>query len=216
MLFLPDSGPKPSLTPPLFLTGEILARYDPDSAIDLFLNDILEFNTRVNIVSRETNLPNLRKIAADCLIPYEFLPPPRGKFFDIGSGAGFPGIILLLAFRGIEGVLFERTKKKARFLESLRQKYSLQATIINADFAEKSSSLPPSSFDTGLMKYVRLEKSILFRALPLLRPNGRFIYYSALDSRLALSAGMAQPAVYQYHLDNREILRSFAAFSPSP
>lgn len=212
---MPDSGAKPSLAPPFFLTGEILARYDPDSAIDLFLKDILEFNTKVNIVSRETNLPDLRKIAADCLIPYEFLPPPRGKFFDIGSGAGFPGIILLLAFRGIEGVLFERTTKKARFLESLQKKYSLSAEIINANFMETSSSLSHSSFDAATMRYVRLDKPLLTRVLSLLHPQGHFIYYSSIESKTPAAKAL-QPAVYHYHLDDREILRSFAVFTPAP
>jgi 16S rRNA (guanine527-N7)-methyltransferase len=212
---LPDSGAKPSLAPPLFLTEEILARYDPDGKLDSFLNDILEFNTKVNIVSRETNLPNLRKIAADCLIPFEFLPPPRGMFFDIGSGAGFPGIVLLLAFREIEGVLFERTAKKTRFLESLRKKYSLQAKTINADFTENSSTLPSSSFDVATMRYVRLDRPLLTRILPLLRPQGHFIYYSSIESKTPAAKAL-QPAVYHYYLDDREILRSFAVFTPAP
>lgn len=211
---MPDLGAKSSITPPLFLTREILLKHDPDGALEPFLKDILEFNTKVNIVSRETNLPNLKKIAADCLIPYEFLPPPQGKFFDIGSGAGFPGIILLLTFRGLEGVLFERTAKKTRFLESLLKKYSLPAKIINADFTENSSSLPPSSFDTGLMKYVRLEKSILTRALPLLRPQGHFIYYSSIESKTPAAKAL-QPDVYHYYLDSKEILRSFTLFTPT-
>lgn len=51
----------------------------------------------------------------DCLVPLQALQTPD-VFVDVGSGAGFPGLVAALAWPGAKGVLVEPAAKRASFL----------------------------------------------------------------------------------------------------
>lgn len=181
--------------------------------IGSYLDNILQVNQNINIVSRETTRDGLIKIAADCLIPYEIMAAPTGKFFDIGAGAGFPSIVLLLVFDRLSGVLFERTRKKALFLESIVRKYDLRGTVMAEDFLAGVRSLREGSFNSGFMKYVKLEGQILKAALSLIAPGGHFIYYSNMNAGSPVIPSGISRRTYNYYLDDKEPLRSLTIFS---
>ncbi len=52
----------------------------------------------------------------DCLMPLLALPAPT-RFVDVGSGAGFPGLLAQLAWPGAHGLLVEPAQKRASFLQ---------------------------------------------------------------------------------------------------
>jgi len=195
---------------------ELLGRLDPNHKLEPYFQILLSANQKVNLVSRETSYEDLVRIAADCLVPFELLASPAGRIFDIGAGAGFPSLVLLLGFSGLEGVIFERTGKKALFLESMVRGYDLNAEIISGDFLTVSGDLPSESFDYGFMKYVHLDKKILSTALLLLKHSGCFIYYSRSDF---LSAEMSEGIVVRalpYYLDDQKQVHTISIFSTEP
>lgn len=51
----------------------------------------------------------------DCLAPLMSWPAPR-SFVDVGSGAGFPGLLAALAWPEAQGTLVEPAKKRVSFL----------------------------------------------------------------------------------------------------
>ena len=201
---------------PHFSSQVIFSKYDTSGKLAAYLQDILAYNKKVNLVSRETSYDDLVRIAADCLVPFELIAAPMGKIFDIGAGAGFPSLVLLLGFSGLEGVIFERTGKKALFLESMVRGYNLNAEIISGDFLTVSGDLPSESFDYGFMKYVHLDKKILSTALLLLKHSGCFIYYSRSDF---LSAEMSEGIVVRalpYYLDDQKQVHTISIYSAEP
>ena len=196
----------------LFKTREIIDKYDSNK-IRQYIDLILEYNQKVNIVSRETSVDDLLRIAADCLVPFEYIKPLSGKFFDIGPGGGFPSIILLLAFPSLSGTLIERTGKKAVFLNEVINRFGLDASVINRDFIEASGKLTPGSFDGAVMKLVRPEERIFRKIASLIGKNGRFIYYGSpknIDFKLPARFSALS---YDYYLDDTERLRSITIFS---
>jgi 16S rRNA (guanine527-N7)-methyltransferase len=53
----------------------------------------------------------------DCALPALMLAPTApARFLDIGSGAGFPGLVAALAWPGVEAGLVEPARKRASFL----------------------------------------------------------------------------------------------------
>jgi 16S rRNA G527 N7-methylase RsmG len=188
--------------PPRFSTESILAKYNLGSRLEDYLREILLYNDKINLVSRETTAKDLKMIAVDSLVPFEFLPPPNGKIFDIGPGGGFPSIVILLAFPGLEGLLFERTKKKTVFLRKMIDRFGLRVRIMDIDFIEATRGIEHSAFDLGLMKLVRPDPRLLRGALDILKPAGRFIYYSDLDITTVNITAEIKIAKYNYSLDN--------------
>jgi len=199
---------------PLFYSQKLIAKYEHNGNISSFLNQIIKHNEKVNLVSRETNLGGLVNLAAESLVPFEFFPIPTGKIFDIGPGGGFPSIIIMLAFPNLDGLLFERTGKKAHFLELIIKEFGLSALVIGDDFLQASRNIPKSDFDFGFMKYVSLDLKLLKGALKLLKNDGRFIYYSRLDSSLVKKDLHSSIESHAYYLNACEAVRTLVAFSP--
>jgi len=198
---------------PILHTDKILSRYDRDSRISSFLDQVLSFNKKVNIVSRETSSDGLARIAAESLAPLELGIDIKGKIFDIGSGGGFPAIVLMLARPEIEAVLIERTGKKARFLEAVIDRFNLKASVYNKDLFEIAPHLERNSFNFGLMKYVRMQKKILRLALPLLNPDGKYLYYSRMITDDKYGINRFQAVEVCYYLDDTKQVRTINMIS---
>ncbi len=85
---------------------------------------MLVWNRRTNL-TRITDLDEiLDRHVMDSLIPSRFLPP-SGHGVDVGSGAGFPGVILALAHPDLHMTLIESSRKKASFLKVLSTRVGL-------------------------------------------------------------------------------------------
>ena len=199
--------------PAYFDSGDIITKYSFDDRLAEYIEAVLEYNVKVNIVSRETSRPDLLKIAADSLLPFEFGLRPAGRLFDIGSGGGFPAVVILLAFPQLEGVLFERTGKKASFLQTIIGRFGLNAKIINKDFGEAAPSLDKASFDFGTIKLVRPDHRIILGVARLLRPGGSLVYYAARNNIKCDISGFSKTALHDYYLDDRKRLRSLTIIS---
>ncbi len=196
-----------------FNARSIISKYKIENKIEDYFHEILKYNKKINIVSRETTLDDLLMIAADSLIPFEFMLTPSGKIFDIGPGAGFPSIVVLLAFPDLQGFLIERTKKKTAFLQRVIELLKLKAEIIDANFVEIGSRLALSSFDIGLMKLVRPDMKLLNNAFDLLKPSGKFVYYSDFDETSIKTLPNVQVKKYKYFLDKSNRLRTITVFT---
>lgn len=199
---------------PLFHSADIINKYGIGDTLESYLDRLMEYNKKLNLVSRETTWEALRRVAADCLMPFEFTSPPvdGDSFFDIGSGGGFPSIIHLLSFSGFEGTLYERVQKKAGFLISTITHFNLSAQVCPESFSLKS--MPgKASFDIGFMKLVKLNNGILSNALSALKPNGRFIYYSSVSDLENLNNDRYNIEIFSYYLDDPKQLRFVTVFS---
>jgi 16S rRNA (guanine527-N7)-methyltransferase len=82
-------------------------------------------NREVNLVSRRDTLRHLERFTGECLFLARLLieerarlrhPDQAPRLLDIGSGAGFPGLVLKIAMPDLDVHLVEATRKKARFL----------------------------------------------------------------------------------------------------
>lgn len=79
-----------------------------------------------------------------------------GYFFDLGSGAGVPGIPLL--FLGHEGVLIESNVKKSKFLKYCLNHFSLKkGDVLN----QRIESLPISDYSLCVARALSPLKNLL-------------------------------------------------------
>jgi 16S rRNA (guanine527-N7)-methyltransferase len=89
--------------------------------LKMFHVELLRFNAKVNLISRNTERDADEAHFADCILAVQILLGAglEKKVFDIGSGNGFPGIILGIMDPSREYVLVESDSRKAEFLKHM-------------------------------------------------------------------------------------------------
>ncbi len=89
-----------------------------------------DWNSRHNLVSENT-LPDVwHRHMLDSAQLEPLIPAKAQTLADLGSGAGFPGLVLAILRRDrLRVTLFEATKKKADFLSAVTQALSLPVTV---------------------------------------------------------------------------------------
>src|SRR5437763_11024006 len=99
--------------------------------LDVFVDHLLRVAPHLNLIARST-LPNVwTRHVADSLQLLQ-LAPDANCWIDLGSGAGFPGLVIACALAGRTGAavhLVESIGKKAAFLREAAQELQLPATI---------------------------------------------------------------------------------------
>lgn len=99
------------------------------------------------------------------------------RVVDIGTGAGFPGLALAIAFPQVQVALMEATGKKVGFLDHMIQTLNLDnARTLNAR-AEDAGHLPDhrAKYDLVLARAVARMPALLEYMLPLATLHGRCI-----------------------------------------
>lgn len=94
---------------------------------------------------------------------------------DIGTGAGFPGMVLKIIFPNIKMDLIDATKKKCEFLNLVKDKLDLENINIINKRVEEYSIKTREQYDIIVSRAVAPLKHLLEYGIPLLKKNGYFI-----------------------------------------
>ena len=109
--------------------------------LNCFAALLIRWNQRINLVASR-DIANLwaRHIADSLqLAP---LIPPGATMTDLGSGAGFPGLVIAIC-TGIPVTLIEADTRKASFLREAARTTQASVTIVNSRIEQ--AAVPPAS-----------------------------------------------------------------------
>ncbi|MBN2896639.1 MAG: 16S rRNA (guanine(527)-N(7))-methyltransferase RsmG [Campylobacterales bacterium] len=110
--------------------------------IERYKEQLFKWN-RVHNLSGVRNEAQLDAFIIDALYPLSFLPPVRSAM-DIGTGAGFPGMLLAIALTECRFTLVEPLAKRASFLQFIKADLGLEhVTVANC----RVEALEPEPFD---------------------------------------------------------------------
>lgn len=105
---------------------------------------LADWNARHNLVSRSSLEDMWRRHFLDSAQLVRLVRPNARTLVDLGSGAGFPGLVLAELLRGrIQVTLVEATAKKCRFLETVARRLDLPVVVRN----ERVEDSPRAPFD---------------------------------------------------------------------
>jgi len=151
-----------------------------------YLEILLEWNEKFNLTAIVKPEEVLKKHFLDSIAPLPLISERKPRaVIDIGTGAGFPGVPLKIAFREIESlkktsvVLLDSLKKRVRFLEHLITE--LRLDNINPvhgraeDFGQQQGYR--ESYDIAVSRAVSGLAVLAEYCLPFVRVNGIFIAY---------------------------------------
>lgn len=88
---------------------------------------LLDWTSRHNLIARSTIADRWERHFRDSAQLVALVPPNASSLVDLGSGAGFPGLVLAAmgANRGLQVILVESTGKKAAFLAAAAEAMGL-------------------------------------------------------------------------------------------
>ena len=101
------------------------------SDIKLFILELLRANKKHNFISKSTENVIWHRHVLDSAQLVKFIDFTKGSLSDLGSGAGFPGLILALYNKNedFHVKLFEKSPVKRAFLEDISNKLSIKVKI---------------------------------------------------------------------------------------
>jgi 16S rRNA (guanine527-N7)-methyltransferase len=105
-----------------------------------FTELLLEWNKIHNLTGAKTPA-DVEKNIDDSLFPTTFIEKPT-SILDVGTGAGFPGLILAIAYPEVRTVLCEPRKKRASFLKYVAMELELSNVEVAKMRVEDYSSEP--------------------------------------------------------------------------
>ena len=147
--------------------------------------ELAEWNRKFNL----TSIPEEQTLTHHILDSLSAGPYLKGRrTVDVGTGAGFPGIPLAVAYPEREFLLIDATRKKLGFVDHVIAKLELKNCATLHVRAEQYR--PPQKFDTVISRALAKLDQFIGYAGHLCAPGGRLL---AMKGRLAEEEMRALP-----------------------
>jgi 16S rRNA (guanine527-N7)-methyltransferase len=124
----------------------------------------------------------LRRHFGESLAALPLLPPGTRRLVDVGSGAGFPGLVLAAACPGLEVTLVEPRERKCAFLETAARRAALSCRVLNARVARLLPAGLPDVFEVLTMRALRLPPATLAGLAERVAPGGRMLFWAGQEA----------------------------------
>jgi 16S rRNA (guanine527-N7)-methyltransferase len=156
-----------------------------------FQQELLDWNTRINLTSITNPEEVLIKHFLDSLSLLMAYDIPDAHFLDIGAGAGFPGLPLKIVRPHWNVVLVEATGKKVTFLQHIIEKLQLRNVIAVHGRAEELAHQAEyrGSFHIVTARAVASLPALLEYAAPFCHIGGQMIFPKKGDLAEELAHG---------------------------
>ena len=100
----------------------------------------------------------------------------EGSLIDVGTGAGFPGLPLLIASDNLDVTFLDSTGKKIKFIETVLDELGLYADTVNARAEEAArDEFLRENFDFATARAVSNLRDLSEYCLPFVKVRGKFI-----------------------------------------
>ena len=108
------------------------------SDIKIFINELLKANKKHNFISKSTEKVIWHRHILDSAQLIKFIDFSKGSLSDLGSGAGFPGLILAMfnKNKSFHVKLYEKSPVKRAFLKNISDRLSLEIEIFGNIYEE--------------------------------------------------------------------------------
>ena len=135
---------------------------------------LLEYNQHTNLTAIKTKEEIYLKHFYDSLTLTK-IADLKGQLLDIGTGAGFPGLVLAITFPNLNVTLLDSNNKKIKFLEECISKLNIKNATIAYERAENYVKRNIECFDFVTARAVAQMRILLEIGIPSLKINGQYL-----------------------------------------
>ena len=185
-------------------------------------NLLLEWNEKINLTAITEPEEVLYKHFYDCILFFKNVDVPQNaKIIDVGTGAGFPGLVLKIVREDLEVTLLDSLNKRITFLNDVIEKLGLEKITAVHSRAEDGGRNPlyREKFDISCARAVAAMPVLLEYCAPFVKVGGKFVSMKgpgaeeevALCKNAMKQLGVQQPTIICETLTGNET-RTFVSF----
>lgn len=142
---------------------------------DKYASLLVEWNSKFNLTAIKDADGIVLKHFVDSLIVLGE-NKIEGSLIDVGTGAGFPGLPLLITNDNLDVTFLDSTGKKIKFIETVLDELGLFADTVNARAEEAAKDeFLRESFDFATARAVSNLRDLSEYCLPFVKVGGKFI-----------------------------------------
>ena len=168
---------------------EINVDEDAFSRLDTFAEMLIETNKSFNLTAIKEPDDVTVKHFADCLSIFKYVDiPENAKIIDVGTGAGFPGLVLKLYRPDIQMTFLDSTKKRLGFIENVLNECGIKGDILHMR-AEEAAQLSKyrEKYDFATARAVAALPVLSEYCLPFVKVGGSFVSMKSAESNEEIS-----------------------------
>lgn len=145
--------------------------------LETYYKDLVEWNEKINLTAITDLEGVLTKHFYDSLLFLKYVDLPKNaSLIDVGTGAGFPGVVLKIARPDIKLTLLDGLNKRLLFLESLLKNLGLEAETVHLRAEEGGKNEKyREKFDFATARAVARLNLLSEYCLPFVKRGGSFV-----------------------------------------
>lgn len=149
---------------------------------------LIEWNARMNLTALTESREVAIKHFCDSLSVLQYVTIPEGaSLIDVGTGAGFPGMVLKLMRPDIRLTLLDSLKKRLVFLDEVcRATGAEEVQIIHARAEDAARTELREQYDVAISRAVARLNTLCEYCVPYVKPGGVFIAMKSKDADIEL------------------------------
>ena len=162
--------------------------------LDCYASFLVEYNENVNLTALTAPEDVLVKHFLDSMLLTKYIEIPLGAaLIDVGTGAGFPSVPVLLLRQDLHVTLLDSLNKRIVFLQFLSEKLGLEVRCIHGR-AEEAAKRPElrEQFDVATARAVAALPALAEYCLPFVKPGGMMIAMKGPSEHASDGARAAQ------------------------
>jgi 16S rRNA (guanine527-N7)-methyltransferase len=151
-------------------------------ALHAHYEELRRWSPRLSLIGPGTAPEVIGRHFGESLAALPFVPAsPGGRLVDVGSGAGFPGLVLAAARPQWEVTLVEAQERKWAFLEAAARRAGLSCRCLNARVAALLPPGLPDAYEVVTVRALRLPPFLLAALVARLTPGGLLLLWAGVE-----------------------------------
>jgi 16S rRNA (guanine527-N7)-methyltransferase len=148
--------------------------------LEIYYEMLIDWNEKINLTTIIEKQDVYLKHYYDSMTLFNHLNfNEKTNLCDVGTGAGFPGMMIAIFFDNIDVTLVDSLQKRTKFLEEVKNKLKLKNVTIVHDRAETFALNNKEKYDFVTARAVASLRILVELCTPLLKVGGSFLAMKA-------------------------------------
>lgn len=158
---------------------------------DIYARLLVEWNEKINLTAITEPEEIVIKHFVDSLAIFSAIEIPTGsKVIDVGTGAGFPGVAMLIARPDLKITLLDSTNKKLNVIRDILANIGLDADVVHKRAEEAGQSKDfREVYDFATARAVSNLRDLSEYCLPFVKVGGTFISMKSAKAEEEIEEG---------------------------